>query len=73
MKLTIDFPSIAFREGPAAVAKLAAEIERIGYDQLDIFDHVVMGFPIEGRTDLQYPGEDADPGGARDARDSAPR
>ncbi len=55
MKLTIDFPSIAFREGPAAVAKLAAEIERIGYDQLDIFDHVVMGFPIEGRTDLQYP------------------
>jgi hypothetical protein len=30
MKLTIDFPSIAFREGPATVAKLAAEIERIG-------------------------------------------
>jgi len=55
VKLTIDFPSISFREGPAAVAKLAAEIERIGYDQLDIFDHVVMGFPIEGRTDLQYP------------------
>lgn len=55
MKLAIDFPSIAFREGPAAVAKLAAEVERIGYDQLDIFDHVVMGFPIEGRTDLQYP------------------
>ncbi len=55
MKLAIDFPSIAFREGPAAVAKLAMEVERIGYDQLDIFDHVVMGFPIEGRTDLQYP------------------
>jgi len=55
VKLAIDFPSIAFREGPAAVAKLAAEVERIGYDQLDIFDHVVMGFPIEGRTDLQYP------------------
>jgi probable F420-dependent oxidoreductase len=55
MKLAVDFPSIAFREGPAAVAKLATEIERIGYDQLDIFDHVVMGFPIEGRTGLQYP------------------
>jgi len=55
LKLAVDFPSIAFREGPAAVAKLAAEIERIGYDQLDMFDHVVMGFPIEGRTDLQYP------------------
>src|SRR5512143_384840 len=55
MKLAIDFPSIAFREGPAAVAKLATEVERIGYDQLDMFDHVVMGFPIEGRTGLQYP------------------
>ncbi len=55
MKLAVDFPSIAFREGPAAVAQLATEIERIGYDQLDMFDHVVMGFPIEGRTGLQYP------------------
>jgi probable F420-dependent oxidoreductase len=55
VKLAVDFPSIAFREGPAAVAKLAAEIERIGYDQLDMFDHVVMGFPIDGRTGLQYP------------------
>jgi probable F420-dependent oxidoreductase len=55
MKLAVDFPSIAFREGPAAIANLAREIERIGYDQLDMFDHVVMGFPIDGRTDLQYP------------------
>ena len=55
MKLAVDFPSIAFREGPAAVATLARELERIGYDQLDMFDHVVMGFPIEGRTGLQYP------------------
>ncbi len=55
MKLAVDFPSIVFREGPAAVTKLAREIERIGYDELDIFDHVVMGFPIEGRTGLQYP------------------
>ena len=55
MKLAVDFPSIAFREGPAAVANLAREIERIGFDQLDMFDHVVMGFPIDGRTGLQYP------------------
>ena len=55
MKLAVDFPSIAFREGPAAVAQLAREIERIGYDELDMFDHVVMGFPIDGRTGLQYP------------------
>ncbi|HEY6598188.1 MAG TPA: LLM class F420-dependent oxidoreductase [Pseudomonadales bacterium] len=55
MKLAVDFPSIVFREGPGAVTKLAREIERIGYDELDIFDHVVMGFPMEGRTGLQYP------------------
>lgn len=55
MKLAVDFPSIVFREGPAGVTKLAREIERIGYDELDMFDHVVMGYPIEGRTGLQYP------------------
>jgi probable F420-dependent oxidoreductase len=55
MKLAVDFPSIVFREGPAGVTQLAREIERIGYDELDMFDHVVMGYPIEGRTGLQYP------------------
>ncbi len=51
MKLAVEFPSVSYREGPAGVGKLAAAIEDIGYDQLDIFDHVVMGFPIEGRDD----------------------
>jgi probable F420-dependent oxidoreductase len=55
MKLAVDFPSVISREGPAAVQHLAREIERIGYDELDMFDHVVMGYPIEGRTGLQYP------------------
>ena len=55
MKLSVEFPSVAYREGPAAVARLAQAIERIGFDQLDIFDHVVMGYPAEGRAKPVYP------------------
>jgi probable F420-dependent oxidoreductase len=54
MKLTVEFPSVSYREGPAAVAELARAIERIGYDHIDIFDHVVMGVPIEGRPRGPY-------------------
>lgn len=55
MKLAVEFPSVSYREGPAGVARLARAIEAIGYDQLDIFDHVVMGFPTEGRETSPYP------------------
>ncbi|HSE04029.1 MAG TPA: LLM class F420-dependent oxidoreductase [Methylomirabilota bacterium] len=54
MKLTVEFPSVSYREGPAAVAGLARAIERIGFDHIDIFDHVVMGVPIEGRPRGPY-------------------
>ena len=54
MKLYVEFPSVSYREGPAAVADLARAIERIGYDHIDIFDHVVMGVPIEGRARGPY-------------------
>ena len=54
MKLSVEFPSMAYREGPTAVAALARAIERIGYDHIDIFDHVVMGVPIEGRERGPY-------------------
>jgi probable F420-dependent oxidoreductase len=54
MKLSVEFPSVSYREGPAAVADLARAIERIGYDHIDIFDHVVMGVPIEGRQRGPY-------------------
>ena len=54
MKLSVEFPSVAYREGPTAVAALACAIERIGYDHIDIFDHVVMGVPIEGRERGPY-------------------
>ena len=54
MKLSVEFPSVSYREGPAAVAGLARAIEQIGYDHIDVFDHVVMGVPIEGRPRGPY-------------------
>lgn len=54
MKLAIEFPSVSYREGPEAVARFARAIERIGYDHIDVFDHVVMGFPIDGRPPGPY-------------------
>jgi len=54
MKLAVEFPSVSYREGAAAVVRLAQAIERIGYDHIDIFDHVVMGIPIEGRPKGPY-------------------
>lgn len=53
MKLVVEFPSVSYREGPAGVARLAQAIEEIGYDHIDIFDHVVMGFPTPNR-DTRY-------------------
>ena len=55
MKLTIEFPSVSYREGSGAVTRMAQAIERIGYDHIDVFDHVVMGYPIEGRPKGPYP------------------
>ena len=55
MKLSVEFPSVAYREGAGAVARLARAIEQIGYDHIDVFDHVVMGYPIAGRPTGPYP------------------
>src|SRR5690348_13690400 len=55
MKITVEFASVAYREGPDGVMKLARAIEQIGYDGIDIFDHVVMGYPVEGRPPGPYP------------------
>ena len=43
MKLSVEFPSVAYREGPGRVVELAKAIEEIGFDDLAMFDHVVMG------------------------------
>ena len=50
MKLTVEFPSVVHRDGPAEIARLATAIEEIGYDEIDIFDHVINGYPIPGRA-----------------------
>ena len=55
MKLTVEFPSVSYREGPDAVRRLARAIEEIGYDEIDMFDHVVMGYPVGGRPVGPYP------------------
>ncbi len=54
MKLAVEFPSVAYREGPEGVARLARAIESIGYDHIDMFDHVVMGHPRPGRPPGPY-------------------
>ena len=55
MKLTVEFPSVIHRDGPDEIARLATAIEEIGYDEIDIFDHVINGYPIEGRAPAPYP------------------
>src|SRR5262249_18606234 len=57
MKLTVEFPSVSYREGPQGVMRLAQAIEQIGYDHIDMFDHVVMGYPMEGRPHGPYPAQ----------------
>src|SRR5882762_5047563 len=54
MKLTVEFPSVSYREGPEAVRRFARAVEQIGYDHIDVFDHVVMGHPMEGRPPGPY-------------------
>jgi probable F420-dependent oxidoreductase len=54
MKLAVEFPAVSHREGPKMVARMAKGIEEIGYDHIEIFDHVVMGYNIEGRTKSLY-------------------
>lgn len=55
MKLSVEFPSVAFREGPEKVLALGAAIEEIGYDEIAVFDHVVMGYEAEHREPPLYP------------------
>lgn len=55
MHLSVEFPSVAYREGPARVADLARAIEQIGYDDLAVFDHVVMGHSTDTRRAPMYP------------------
>ena len=54
MRLSVEFPSVSHREGPEGVRRFARTLEQIGYDHIDVFDHVVMGHPMEGRPPGPY-------------------
>jgi probable F420-dependent oxidoreductase len=55
MKLSVEFPSVSYRWGAQGVIQLAQAVEEIGIDQLDMFDHVVMGHATEIRPAPMYP------------------
>ena len=57
MKLSVEFPSVAYREGPEQVVELAKAIEAIGFDDLAMFDHVIMGYPTATRRAPMYPAQ----------------
>jgi hypothetical protein len=35
MNLSVEFPSVSYREGPEGVLRFARAIEEIGYDHID--------------------------------------
>lgn len=55
MKISVVFPSVMYREGPEGVSRLIQSIESIGFDALDMFDHVLMGYPTDSREAPFYP------------------
>ena len=57
MKISVEFPSVAYREGPDKVVELAQAIDDIGFDDLAMFDHVVMGYATETRRAPMYPSQ----------------
>jgi probable F420-dependent oxidoreductase len=57
VKISVEFPSVAYREGPAQVVELAKAIEAIGYDDIAVFDHVIMGYATDSRPAPIYPSQ----------------
>ena len=57
VKISVEFPSVAFREGPRQLVELARAIETIGFDDLAMFDHVVMGYETPTRRAPMYPSQ----------------
>ncbi|MGI9598801.1 MAG: LLM class F420-dependent oxidoreductase [Acidimicrobiales bacterium] len=54
MKIAVVFPSVMYREGAEGIQRLVRGIEEIGYNELAMFDHVVMGHPTETRRAPYY-------------------
>jgi probable F420-dependent oxidoreductase len=57
VKISVEFPSVAYREGPAQIVELAKAIEAIGYDDIAVFDHVIMGYATDSRPAPIYPSQ----------------
>ena len=53
MHVAVEFPLATQRWGTDAVLDLARAIEDIGYDEIDLFDHVTVGYPIPGRSETR--------------------
>jgi probable F420-dependent oxidoreductase len=53
MHVAIEFPLAAQRWGTDAVLDLARAIEDVGYDEIDLFEHVTVGHPIPGRSETR--------------------
>jgi probable F420-dependent oxidoreductase len=53
MFIAVEFPLAPHRSGTNAVLELAKAIEGIGYDEIDLFEHVTVGLPIPGRDEQQ--------------------
>jgi probable F420-dependent oxidoreductase len=49
VKIAVEFPLAAQRWGHSAVLDLARAIEEIGYDEIDLFEHVTVGLPTPTR------------------------
>jgi len=57
MKFSITFPSVMYREGPQGVLRLIRAVEDTGFDEINVLDHVVMGYAAEGRDKPIYPAQ----------------
>ncbi len=57
MKISVIFPNVLYREGPDGVSRFIRGVESIGFDELDMFDHVLMGYPTETREAPFYPSQ----------------
>jgi probable F420-dependent oxidoreductase len=53
VKMAVEFPTNPLRLGDDATLTLAREIEALGYDQIDLMDHVTVGLPTPGREETR--------------------
>jgi probable F420-dependent oxidoreductase len=57
VKVSVVFPNVIYRDGPEGVNRFIRGVESLGFDELDMFDHVLMGYPTESRKAPFYPSQ----------------